>query len=220
MIVAVVDSGVKWDHPDLAANIFINTADPIDGLDNDGNGFIDDYRGWDFVGSNISSPVPDNNPMDEFGHGTHVAGTIGAVGNNALGVTGVAQNVKLLPLKVGGNSNAISVAGAVSALNYIAMMRDRGFNIRLSNHSWGGSGFNQALSDAITQQQNRGILLVAAAGNGGSDSIGDNNDTLPQYPASYTQSNIISVAATDNRDNRAGFSNYGLEQRRSRRCPG
>ena len=155
-------------------------------------------HGYDFVNN-------DGDPMDDNGHGTHVSGTIGAVGNNALGVAGVNWLTQIMGLKFLGSNGSGPISAAVSALNYATMMRNSyGVNIRLTNNSWGGGAFSQALSDAITASGNAGMLFVAAAGNGASDI-----DATPYYPASYDLPNVIAVAATDSNDALASFSNYG-----------
>lgn len=197
-VVGVADSGIRSTHQDITANRWTNPGEVAgDRIDNDGNGRVDDTWGWDFWNN-------DNNPTDDNGHGTHTSGTIGARGNNALGVTGVAWTVRLAGLKIGSASGSVSATAAASALNYCV-----GKGIRLSNHSWGGPSFNSTLNSAITSARSAGHLIIAAAGNGGSDGIGDNNDSLPNYPASYSQDNIISVMAIDNNGARAGFSNFG-----------
>ena len=158
-------------------------------------------HGYDFVNN-------DGDPMDDHGHGTHVSGTIGAIGNNALGVAGVNWLVQIMGLKFLGSNGSGPTSAAVSALNYATMMRNSyGVNIRLTNNSWGGGGFSQALSDAIAASGNAGMLFVAAAGNNASD-----NDATPFYPASYDLPNVIAVAATDRNDALASFSNYGADR--------
>ncbi len=197
-VVGMCDSGILRTHQDLAANIWSNPGEiPGNGIDDDGNGYVDDTWGWDFYNN-------DNDPTDDNGHGTHTAGTVGAVGNNGVGVTGVCWNVKLAALKIGAADGSISVTAAVNALNYCV-----GKGIKLSNHSWGGGASNTSLNNAITAARNAGHLVIAAAGNGGADGRGDNNDVTPSYPASYSQDNIIAVAAIDNDNKLATFSNYG-----------
>ncbi|MGQ0637556.1 MAG: S8 family serine peptidase [Planctomycetaceae bacterium] len=203
VIVAVVDSGIDYNHPDLAANMWRNPGEtPGDGIDNDANGFVDDVYGWDFANN-------DNDPMDDFYHGTHVAGTIGAVGNNGVGIAGVNWNVSLMALKFMSASGSGYVSDAIEALNYATMMRERGHNIRVTNNSWGTTSYVQQLYDAIAANRDAGILFVTSAGNGGADKVGDNNDTTPQYPAAFNLDNIITVASTDRNDVLAGSSNYG-----------
>ena len=199
IVVAVIDTGVDYTHPDLAQNIWRNTGEvPGNGIDDDGNGFIDDYYGWDFANG-------DNNPFDDHGHGTHVAGIIGAVGNNGLGVTGGAWSVSIMPIKFLSANGSGSLDNAIRAINYVTMMRSRfGVDVRVSNNSWGGGSFYQSLYDAIAAHNRAGIMFVAAAGNNGR-----NTDLTPNYPSCYALENVISVAATDNRDNLAVFSNYG-----------
>ncbi|MBI4849225.1 MAG: S8 family serine peptidase [Nitrospirae bacterium] len=191
VVIAVVDTGVAYSHPDLSANIWTNTGETscVDGIDNDGNGYIDDCRGWDFIGD-------DNDPADYAAHGTHVAGTIAATGNNALGITGVMWHAKIMPLRFLGVGGSGTTADAVSAILYA---NAKGAHV--INNSWGGTGYSQALKDAIDASP---AVVVCAAGNSGT-----NNDTTPFYPASYTSPHVISVAATDHNDALAYFSNYG-----------
>jgi subtilisin family serine protease len=192
-LIGVIDTGVDYTHPDLAANIYTNPGEvPGNGIDDDLNGYVDDVRGWDFYND-------DNDPMDDHGHGSHVSGTIGGVGNNGIGVAGVCWTVKIMPLKFLSASGSGSTADAVDAVEYATMM-----GVNLTSNSWGGGGFSQALFDAINAANTAGILFVAAAGNSGA-----NTDVSAHYPSSYALPNIISVAATDDNDQLASFSNYG-----------
>jgi len=198
VIVAVIDTGISYNHPDLAANMWTNPGEiPGNGQDDDGNGYPDDFYGWNFI-------TGKNNSMDDNGHGTHCAGIIGAVGNNSIGVTGVNWNVKLMALKFLDSTGKGSTTNAINAINYAILM-----SAHVLSASWGSTGYSQFLKDAIQASNNANQIFVAAAGNGGSDGIGDNNDVTPFYPASYDLPNIIAVAATDNKDNLASFSNYG-----------
>jgi len=201
IVVGLIDSGVDYLHPDLAANIWTNEIERngIAGVDDDGNGYVDDIYGWDFLSD-------DNDPSDETSHGTHCAGTIGALGNNDAGVAGVNWNVKIMNLKFLNAQNMGSTADAVEAISYATMMRQRGVNIVLTSNSWGGTAFSQTLMDAIAAGQQAGMLFVAAAGNGGIDT-----DVTPNYPSCFELDNIISVAATDHHDKRASFSNWGAK---------
>ena len=199
VVVAVIDTGVDYTHLDLAANIWRNPGEIAnDGIDNDGNGYVDDVSGWDFANR-------DADPMDDNGHGTHVAGTIGAVGGNSTGVVGVNWLVSIMPLKFLTASGSGSTSRAIAAINYATQMkRDFGINVVASNNSWGGGGNSTALRDAIAAGGSQGILFVTAAGNEST-----NIDAIPSYPASYQDSAIISVAATNRLDQLAGFSNFG-----------
>ena len=199
VVVAVLDTGVDYTHADLAANIWTNSTDVAgNALDDDNNGFVNDVHGYNFYDDT-------GDAMDDSGHGTHVAGILGASGNNGQGVTGVNWSVSIMSLKFLGADGSGYTSDAVRAINYATMMRTQyGVNIRVINASWGGGGFNQALSDAIQAAGAAGILVVAAAGN-----TPTNNDTAPQYPANYCLSNVISVAATDRTDHLASFSSYG-----------
>jgi thermitase len=198
--VAVIDSGVDLAHPDLAANAWRNPGEfgagrESNGLDDDLNGRVDDWRGWDFVAG-------DNNPADENGHGTHVAGTIAARRGNGLGVAGVADGSRLMALRVLNAQGNGSVANVILAYAYAAQA-----GAEVVNLSLGSSLFSRAESDVIAAFP--GILFVAAAGNGGGDGVGDDNDLDPEYPCAYPLPNVVCVGASDNHDRLAPFSNYG-----------
>lgn len=193
VVVAVVDTGIDYNHPDLRDNMWRNPGEtPGNGIDDDGNGYVDDVYGWDFANN-------DNNPMDDNRHGTHVAGIIGATGNNDTGITGVNWSVRMAALKFLDSSGSGSLSDAAKAINYAVRM---GFPI--TSNSWGGAGSTQTLRNAFENADRNGVLNVVAAGN-----EGINIDVNPVYPASYTFSSILTVAATDARDNMANFSNYG-----------
>ncbi|MBN2019274.1 MAG: S8 family serine peptidase [Sedimentisphaerales bacterium] len=205
IIVAVIDTGIDYNHPDLKANMWINpgedhdpcgVVDPndFDGVDDDGNGYIDDIYGWDFYNN-------DNNPIDERFHGTHVAGIIGAVGNNAQGVTGVCWNVKIMAIKAADSGGYLYTWSIVPSI-YYAISK----GAKVINASYGGPDFDPEEKSAIEAADAAGVLLVASAGN-----IGWNIEIPPKYnfPASYDCNNIISVMATDANDQKASWSNYG-----------
>ncbi len=193
VLVAVIDTGVDYNHEDLSENIWTNAKEiPDDKIDDDENGCIDDIHGCDFVNK-------DGDPMDDHGHGTHVSGTIGALGHNQLGVIGVSPHVSIMGVKFLDAFGSGTLADAVLAIDYAIVM-----NARVLNNSWGGGGFTQSLSDVILRAHDKNILFVAAAGN---DS--QNNDVNPHYPSNYDHPNVISVAATTNQDTIAQFSNFG-----------
>jgi hypothetical protein len=203
VVVAVIDTGIEYNHPDLSANMFRNAAECIsNGIDDDGNGRADDCHGIDTANN-------DSDPLDDNRHGSHVAGTIGASGNNATGVVGINWNVGLMACKFLDSGGSGTTAGAIACLEYVKSMKERGVNVVATNNSWGGGGFSQALHDAIQRHQEAGILFVAAAGNGNAVGVGLNNDQTPFYPCNYSLPNILCVAATTRGDERAGFSNYG-----------
>lgn len=202
VIVGVIDTGIDYKHPDLAANMWTNPgedawSDPNNpntgnGIDDDNNGYVDDWRGWDFVNN-------DNDPFDDNGHGTHCAGTIGAVGNDGVGVAGVNWRVKIMPLKFLSANGSGSLAAAIDAINYA-----NHFGVNLTSNSWGGGGRSQALEDAIRAANTAGSLFVAAAGNNGTD-----NDATPNYPSNYDVPNVLAVAAIDHNGNLASFGSGG-----------
>jgi beta propeller repeat protein len=200
VVVGIIDTGVDYNHPDLNDNMWTNAGEIAgDGLDNDGNGFVDDVHGYDFV-------YEDSDPQDVYGHGTHVAGTIAAEANNAEGVVGVNWNAKIMALKFLNDSGWGYSFDAIQAIEYaILMKKNYGVDIKLTNNSWGGGGFDQGLYDAIAAAGQEGQLFIAAAGNGG----GNDNDINPFYPAAYNLDNIISVVATNSSDQLAVFSNIG-----------
>ncbi len=200
--VGIIDEGYMYTHPDLAANAGVNPGEIAGDLyDNDGNGLVDDVYGWDFDGNN-------NTVFDGVGddHGTHVAGTIGAVGGNALGVAGVCWNVKILNAKFLGSSGG-TTANAIKAVDYFTNLKVKGLNIVATNNSWGGGGFSQALLDAIVRANNAGVLFIAAAGNSS-----QNNDRRANYPSNYNSANVIAVASITNTGTLSSFSNYGKTQ--------
>ena len=198
--VAIIDEGCMINHPDLSANVGVNPGEiPGNGRDDDGNGYVDDVNGWDFANN-------DRTVFDGVGddHGTHVAGTIGARGGNEIGVAGVVWNVKFITAKFLGSRGG-TTANAIKAVDYVTNLKKKGLNIVASNNSWGGGASSQALYDAIERANAENILFVAAAGNSS-----NNNDAVPSYPASYSNANVISVAAIDSSGGLASFSNYGV----------
>ena len=205
VVVANIDTGMRYTHEDLAGNMWTNPGEiQGNGIDDDNNGFPDDFYGYDFF-------YNDPDPLDEHGHGTHTGGTIGAVGNNLLGAVGVNWNVRIMAIKIyNASGNGTTSAMLVNAYNYIRMMKLRGVNLRVTNNSYAGCdeacGYDQATKDALDAMGNAGILNVFAAGNNGW-----NNDTVPApaYPAAYTSPSILTVAASTSTDSRASFSNYG-----------
>ena len=197
--IGIIDEGAMFEHEDLAANFWTNPFDPADGVDNDGNGYVDDIHGWDFDGNN-------NTVFDGTGddHGTHVAGTIGAKGGNGKGVAGVVWNVKMISAKFLGRRGG-TTANAVKSVDYMTDLKLRhGINLPATNNSWGGGGFSQALKDAIDRAGTANILFVAAAGNDGL-----NNDATIRYPSGYASANVIAVASIVKDGSISSFSNYG-----------
>jgi len=213
VVVGIVDEGIDFNHPELAANVWTNPFDPVDGVDNDGNGRIDDVHGWDFDGNN--NTVYDGVTDD---HGTHVAGTIGAVGGNGVGVAGVNWNITMISAKfLNGNSGSGTTANAVLALEYLRDLKSRhNLNIIATNNSWGGGGYSTALHQAIIRGAKAGILFIAAAGNSSND-----NDNTSAYPSGLTTTvavgaesaasydAVIAVAAVTSTGALASFSSYG-----------
>ncbi len=197
--IAVIDTGINYSHPDLAANVWTNGGEIAgNGVDDDGNGWIDDVHGYDFIND-------DADPMDDHRHGSHVAGTIGAVGNNGLGVAGVNHRCSLVALKVFDANGRGEISGAVEAMDYVIAN-----GIRLSNNSWGCSSedeacYSRALFDVIEASQAVGHVFIAAAGN----DFGNDNDEVPFFPVGFELANVIGVAALHNRDAVAAFSNIG-----------
>ena len=209
VVVAIVDEGLDVTHPDLAANVWVNPGEiPNNRYDDDGNGLADDVNGWDFLNDDatVFDGANDQSNSIDF-HGTHTGGTVGAVGNNGIGVTGVCWNVRLMSLKFLAGSGRTD--DAVACIDYAVAMKQKGVNLRAINASWGGGGDSQTLYDAIAGAGAAGILFCAAAGNGGDDGRADNIDESPTYPASYTLPNIITVGAWTRYNQSATFSNYG-----------
>lgn len=222
VVVAVIDTGVNYNHPDFKrkgeeANIWTNTKElnGIPGVDDDGNGYTDDIHGYDFSSDTADGPrkelhygqLGDPDPDDTSGHGTHCAGVIGAKGDNQIGIVGVMQHVKIMPLKIFGSG------GASTSSSYRAILYAAEKEVDIISASWGGGAKDDILRLAIAEAGKKGVLFVAASGN---DST--NNDVRRQYPSSYKElydgspiTNIISVGASDNQDNPASFSNYGNE---------
>jgi subtilisin family serine protease len=202
--VAVSDTGVMWFHEDLQANMGCKDpetgsfCDPVDGVDNDGNGKVDDIYGWDFAGEDNTTY---DSRLDD--HGTHVAGTLGAVGGNATGVVGVNWRVGIITAKFMGSGTGTTV-DAIEAIDYVTDLKTRGVNLVAINASWGSTVDDPALEDAINRTCSANVLFIAAAGNNGTD-----NDEAPIYPASYPSECIIAVAAINSQGQLSTFSNYG-----------
>ncbi len=214
--VGIIDTGIDILHEDLIDNIWTNPVEITGevGIDDDSNGLIDDVNGWDFYNNN--NTVYDTRDGDK--HGTHVAGTIGALGGNSIGVAGVNWDVTMIPAKFLGPKGG-KISNAIRALDYLTDLKERhSLNLVATNNSWGGGGFSQAMLEAINRGGNAGILFVAAAGNGGSDGVGDNNDDTNNYPSNYectaggrTWDCVVAVAAIRSNGELATFSNYGFE---------
>ncbi len=218
--IGVIDQGIDVNHPDLGSGpggaIWTNPFDPVDGVDNDGNGYVDDIHGWDFDGGDNS--VYDGSPTATGidAHGTHVAGTIGARTGNGLGVAGVSPGVVIIPAKFLGVAGG-TTAHAILAVDYLTDLKVRhNLNIVATNNSWSGGGYSQGLLEAIGRAARQNILFIVASGNGGADEIADNNDNVPTYPSNYDTTAIagydavIAVTATGQSDEPAPWGNYGL----------
>jgi len=194
--IAVIDTGIDYNHPDLAANMWINEAEANGeaGVDDDGNGFVDDIHGYDFAND-------DSDPVDGHSHGTHCAGTIGAVHDNGEGVAGVMAEVQLVAVKFLTDRGSGTSANAVRAIDYATSL-----DVDLMSNSWGGGGASEAMKEAIERAAEKGIIFTAAAGNSAS-----NNDSRPHYPSNYDVENVVSVAAHTAQDGLASFSCYGAK---------
>ena len=205
--VGIIDEGYQFSHTDLAANAGVNPKEkPGNKRDDDGNGYKDDIYGWDFAGNNNSVYDGSSSRPGIDAHGTHVAGTIGGVGGNGIGVAGVCWNVKFVSAKFLGSTGG-TTANAIKAVYYMTNLIKAGLNIVATNNSWGGGGYSSLLYDAINRANDAGILFIAAAGNDGLDI-----DLSASYPAGYDLPNVISVAAINSTGGLASFSNYGLTQ--------
>ena len=192
VVIAVIDTGIDWRHPDLAANMWTNAGEiPGNNKDDDGNGYVDDVYGW-------NAALKNGSPMDGNGHGTHCAGTIGAVHGNG-GVAGVMADVKMMAVKFLTDEGSGSLADAIVAIDYATKM-----NVDIMSNSWGGGGFSQALFDSIKAASDRGIIFTAAAGNSTT-----NNDVRDNFPSNYRTANMVAVAAHAHTDQLASFSSYG-----------
>ena len=218
--VGVIDEGIQVTHADLSANIWVNPGEtPGDGIDNDRNGFTDDVNGWDFF-NNDSTVFDGRSNANIDAHGTHVSGTIGAVGNNGLGVAGVNWNVRIISAKFLG-PNGGSTSDAILAIDYLVNLKKNGVNLVAINNSWGGGGFSQAMEDAINRAGDQEIFFVAAAGNGNNVGVGQNNDATANYPSNYDCTKtaqgavrnwdcVIAVASITSSGSLSTFSNYGF----------
>ena len=195
VIIAIIDTGVDYTHPDLVDNIWINEDEiPDNDIDDDGNGFIDDDKGWDFVGESIVFPKPDNDPLDDFGHGTHCAGLASAVTNNSVGIASLGWNCKIMSIRVGGGIGLVNLLATVEGIDYA--VNNGADVISMSFGSWSSSDL---LKDAMSFIYQHGVVAVAAAGN---------NPLMDEcYPAKIDS--VIGVAATDKYDRKAYFSTYG-----------
>ena len=195
VLIGVIDSGIELNHPDLKNNLFTNPGEiPSNGVDDDGNGYVDDVHGWDFVND-------DNDPDDDSGHGTHVGGIIAASGGNAVGVTGVCWSARMLPLKFLDETGSGATSDAILAIQYAVRM-----GAKVANASWGSFFYSSALRAAIHEAGEHGLLLITASGNDALD-----NELHPHYPSDYDLDNIISVTSTDRNDALSFFADYGAQ---------
>jgi subtilisin family serine protease len=204
VVVAVIDTGVDYTHEDIKDNMWKNPGESgggkeTNGVDDDGNGIEDDVFGAKFSGG-----VGTGDPKDDNEHGTHCAGTIGAAGNNGIGVAGVNWKVQIMALKFLDATGSGATNDAVRCIDYAIAQKNKGVNIRVLSNSWGGGGDSQALKDAITRAEHAGLLFVAAAGN-----ESQNNDLVPNFPSNYPNDNLIAVAAIDIAEQKPSFSNFG-----------
>ena len=198
IVIAVLDTGVDYTHPDLISNIWFR-PDNVPQYTDDELGTFDDYQGYNAADNN-------GDPMDDNGHGTHCAGIIGAEGDNDKGIAGINWQVEIMPLKFLGRSGNGSTKDAIEAINYAIDRKKNGVNLRVISASWGSTMYSKALGDVIRAAGEEGILFVAAAGNSSTD-----NDKRPHYPSNYDLPNVISVAASDHNDDLASFSNFGIK---------
>jgi subtilisin family serine protease len=198
VVVAVIDSGVDYDHEDLAANMWRNPGEvPGNGIDDDRNGVVDDVYGYNAVDDS-------GDPADDLGHGTHVAGILGAVGDNQTGVAGVNWTTRIMALKFLGPGGGGTTSDAIACIDYLLKAKARGANVRVVNCSWGSTMASKALEEAIDDAVGEGVLFVCASGNDALDC-----DRIPHYPSSYESEGVVSVAALQNDDTLARFSNWG-----------
>ncbi len=198
VVVAVLDSGVDYTHPDLVANMWFR-PDNVPQYKDDELGTFNDLHGFNAADNQ-------SDPMDDNGHGTHCAGIIGAEGDNDEGIAGINWHVQIMPLKFMGRGGFGTTKDAIEAINYAIDRKQKGVNVRVINASWGSTMYSKALEDAIRAAGEAGILFVAAAGNNGTS-----NDKSPHYPSNYNLPNVISVAALDRNDQLASFSNFGIK---------
>lgn len=196
-IVAVLDTGIDYRHPDLRGNLWVNPGElPGNGVDDDANGYVDDVHGIDAI-------LDNGDPRDDSGHGTHVSGVIGAVTNNITGVAGINWNARIMALKFLQADGVGRLSDAVQAIDYLMMMKRRGVDVRVMNSSWGGSPYSQVFSDVLAELGAAGVAVVVSAGNEGND-----NDLSPHYPASFDLPNLVSVASLTRLGRLSAFSNY------------